>query len=110
MLGNTLFCWQEKELHGMTALPKEGVTCNFSQNLAKRTVTVIKKWREGTEAPKHVNYHLNHLLQDLPAREALVNSVEKNNERRNNEVVLEGGIGYEGSHINVNASEREWIE
>ena len=94
----------------MTALPKEGVTCNFSQNLTKRTVTAIKKQREGTETSKHVNYHLNHLLQDLPTREALVNSIEKNNERRNSEVVLEEGIGYEGSHINVNASDREWIE
>ena len=78
--------------------------------MAKRTVTAIKKWRDGTEAPKHVNYRFNQLLQDLPAREALVNSVEKNNERNNSEIVLEGDIGYEGSHINVIASDREWIE
>jgi hypothetical protein len=67
ILGNTLFCWPESELHGTTALPKEGVTLNLSQNLAKRTVTAISKWREGTEETRHFNYRLNQLEQDLPA-------------------------------------------
>ena len=67
MIGNTLFCWSEHELHGTTAIPKEGVTLNLSQNLAKRTVTVIKKWHEGSEETRHFNYRLNQLNQDLPA-------------------------------------------
>jgi hypothetical protein len=49
-IGNTLLCWPEHELHGTTAIPKEGVTLNLSQNLVKRTVSAIKKWRDGSEA------------------------------------------------------------
>ena len=96
-------------MHGTTVLPKEGVTAGLSQNLAKKTVTAIKKWREGTEKPKHINYRLNQLQQDPPAQEALLESLEKNNEKRNSEIILEGDIEYIGNHININTNDREWL-
>ena len=60
-IGNTLLYWPEHKLHGMIAIPKEGVILNLSQNLTKRTVSVIKKWRDGSEATRHFNYRLNQL-------------------------------------------------
>jgi hypothetical protein len=96
-------------LHGTTALPKEGVTCNFSQNLAKRTVTAIKKWKGGEEQLKHKNYRLNQLQQDPPAREALLKSLEKINNVRNNEIILEGDIGYESNQLNLDSNFWEWF-
>jgi len=109
MAGNTIFCWPEGSLHGTTALPSEGVTCNFSQNLAKRTVTAIKKWREGTELPRHKDYRLNQLEQDPIAREALIESEVKNGEKRKGEIIMAGNKGYEGNHVNIDTNDREWV-
>jgi hypothetical protein len=106
ILGNTLFCWPENELHGTTALPTAGVTYNLSQNLAKRTVTAIKKWHDGSEKKRHFEYRLNQLQQDLPALNAMLKSIGKN--KKINEVILEGNIEYEGEHINLNTNDREW--
>lgn len=83
---------------------------NLSQNLAKRTVTAIKKWHEGSEETRHFNYRLNQLNQDLPAREALLKSIEKNQEKRKNEVILEGSNEFEGDHVNLGIVDREWAE
>ena len=109
-IGNTLLCWPEHELHGTTAISKEGVTLNLSQNLVKRTVSAIKKWRDGSEATRHFNYRLNQLNQNLLAREALLNSIEKNQGKKNNEIILEGSNEYEGDHVNLDIVDREWAE
>ena len=82
----------------MTALPGEGVASTFSQNLAKRTVTVIKKWREGTEKEKHQQYQLEQLNQDPAAQSALVASIEKNK------------AIYTGNNVIFDNNDREWIE
>lgn len=97
-------------MHGTTALPSEGVSCNFSQNLAKRTVTAIKKWREGTESSKHKNYRLKQLEQDPFAREALIKSGIKNDVKRKGEIIMAGDKEYEGSHVNINTNDRDWIQ
>jgi hypothetical protein len=73
--------------------------------LAKRTVTAIKKWKEGTENPKHKMYRLNQLQQDLPALEAFLKS-----ESKNSEIILSSDDEYEGSHVNINNTNREWVE
>lgn len=85
-------------MHGTTALPKEGVASTFSQNLAKRTVTAIQKWREGTEKEKHMQYRLEQLKQDPVAQSALVASLEKNRDI------------YTGKNVIFNSNDREWIE
>ena len=95
-------------MHGTTVLPKEGITAGLSQNLAKKTVTAIEKWREGTEKLKHVNYRLNHLNQDPPAQKALLESIQRNEE---NKVFLEAaGNSYEGEYFNLEESHKEWLE
>ena len=95
-------------MHGTTVLPKEGVTLNLSQNLAKRTVTAIQKWQQGTEETRHFNYRLNQLGQDLLAQEALLKSIKKNKEKKEKEVMLEGDNVYTGNYIDINITDREW--
>ena len=85
-------------MHGTTALPKEGVASTFSQNLAKRTVTAIQKWREGTEKEKHMQYRHEQLNQDPIAQSALIASLEKNK------------AIYTGENITFENNNREWIE
>jgi hypothetical protein len=86
-------------------LPKHGVTCNFSQNLAKRTVTAIQKWKEGAENPRHKMYRLNQLQQDSPALDAFLEA-----EGKNSEIVLSSDDEYKGSHVNINNINREWFD
>jgi hypothetical protein len=90
-------------------LPKEGVTYNLSQNLAKRTVTITKKWREGIEKKKHYNYQLKQLEEDKPAHAALLQSIAKNKEKRESEIVLEGNTKYNSMHLNMYTKDRGWI-
>ena len=78
MTGNTLFCWPEHELHGTTVLPSEGVSCELSQNLAKKTVIVIKKWRDRSEQEKYIKYWSNQLNQDPYTKEVLLELIKKN--------------------------------
>jgi hypothetical protein len=73
--------------------------------LAKRTVTAIRKWKEGAENPRHKMYRLNQLQQDPPALEAFLKS-----EGKNSEIVLSSDDEYEGSHVNINNINREWFE
>ena len=68
--------WQ----YGTTAIPSHGYQAGWSQNLAKRTVTAIKKWREGTEDPKHVKYRQNQISNDSYAATALLASSKKDGE------------------------------
>ena len=64
-------------MHGTTVFPSEGVTCGLSQNLAKKTVTAIKKWKDGSEQEKYIKYWLNQLNQNPYAKEALLESIKK---------------------------------
>jgi hypothetical protein len=95
-------------LHGTTALPAEGVASTFSQNLAKKTVTAIKRWREGTEEKHGIQYRNNQLKQDDPvAHAALLASIEKNNNRVNLEA---GEQNFAGNQIIFENDDREWVE
>ena len=78
MYTNTLFCWPESEEHGTTAIPIEGYQITWSQNLAKRTITAAKKWRENMESPYHMEYWANLLNQDPLAKTALEKSIADN--------------------------------
>jgi hypothetical protein len=104
IIGNTLYCWPENELHGTTVLPKEGVTCGLSQNLAKKTVSAVKKWREGSEQEKHKEYRLNQLDQDPFAKEALIESIKKNKE------IKTVNSNYIGEYLEMVETDREWAE
>ena len=95
-------------MHGTTAIPKIGVQAACSQNLAKKTVTVIKKWQEGNEKNQHIQYRLNQLNQDPIAQAALVTSIEKNREKKENEIVL-NDINYEGNLVNLENNTFNWI-
>ena len=80
MATNTLWCWPEKDEHGTTAIPSHGYQAGWSQNLAKWTVIAIKKWREGTEDPKHIKYRQNQISNDSYATTALLASLKKDDE------------------------------
>ena len=95
-------------MHGTTAIPKVGVQAACSQNLAKRTVIAIQKWQEGTEKKQHIQYRLNQLNQDSIAQAALVTSIEKNREKKENEIVLDD-INYEGNLVNLENNTFNWI-
>ena len=78
MATNTLFCWPEEEEHGTTAIPRGGYQTGWSQNLSKRTVTAVKKWRQGTEVPARFNYRAEAIKKDTKAKEALNRAVQTN--------------------------------
>jgi hypothetical protein len=92
-------------------LPIEGVTCGLSQNLVKKTVTVIKKWREGKEEQYRVNYRKEYVSTDLYALQALEESVKRNKEKNDdqNKVVLEN-TNFVGTYINIEKTDRSWVE
>jgi hypothetical protein len=94
-------------LHGTTVLPSEGVTCGLSQNLAKKTVTAIKKWRDGSEQEKHIKYRSNQLNQDPYAKEALLESIKKNSEKKSERIEMEEN-NYTGEYIDIERNDREW--
>ena len=83
MAANTLWCWPEKDEHGTTAIPSHGYQAAWSQNLAKRTVTAIEKWRKGTENPDHVKYRQNQIANDSYAAAALLTSLKKDDGSEN---------------------------
>ena len=85
---NTLWCWPEKELHRTTALPSNGVASTFSQNLAKRTIIVIQKWRQEKEKESHKQYWSDQLNQNPIAQNTLLKSI-KLNKIQENEIILE---------------------
>lgn len=85
-------------------MPKEGVTSGLSQNLAKKTVTAIKKWKEGTEKEKHVKYRQEQLQQDPPALLALEESLKKN---QGSSSTAEN-LNYTGVYFNLEENDREW--
>lgn len=73
----------------------EGVTCGLSQNLAKKTVTAIKKWREGKEEQYRVDYRKEHVSTDPHALQALEESIARNEEKndiKNSNIVLENTV------------------
>ena len=95
-------------MHGTTALPAEGVASTFSQNLAKKTVTAIKRWREGTKEKHGIQYRNNQLKQDDPVAYAtLLASIEKNNNRVNLEAEEQN---FAGNQIIFENNDREWVE
>lgn len=112
ILGNTLFCWPEDELHGTTVIPMEGVTCGLSQNLAKKTVTAVKKWREGKEEKYQMDYRKKQLITDPQALHALAESLiknkEKTDEKSTGQDILEK-ISYGGKYISIEENDRSWI-
>ena len=85
-------------------MPENGVASTFSQNLAKRTVTAIKKWREGVEKKKHMDYRLKQLDQDPFAQNALMESIEKN---KTNRISLEQAE-YIEDYLTFDNNNREW--
>ena len=95
-------------MHGTTVLPAEGVASTFLQNLVKKTVTAIKKWREGTEEKHGIQYRNNQLKQNDPvAYAALLASLEKNKNRVNLEA---GEQNFTGNQIIFENDDREWVE
>ena len=50
-------------------------------------------------------YRLNQLQQDSPALEAFLKS-----EGKNSEIILSSDDKYEGSHVNINNTDREWVD
>ena len=87
-------------------MPTEGVTLTFSQNLAKKTVTAIKNWREGTEKKHGIQYRNNQLEQNDPvAYAALLTSIEKNKKNRIN--LETGEANYIGNQIIFENNDRE---
>lgn len=93
-------------------LPNEGVTCGLSQNLAKKTVTAVKKWREGKEEKYRTNYRQKQLITDPLALQALEESIIRNKEkivaRDGDQVILES-TSYEGEYINIEDNDHSWI-
>jgi hypothetical protein len=82
----------------------EGVTCGLSQNLAKKTVTAVKKWREGKEEKYRKDYRQKQLTTDSQALQALEASIVKNKEKI--AVKSEGQVtlidtNYSGEYINI---------
>jgi len=110
--GNTLFCWPENELHGTTVLPMEGVTCGLSQNLAKKTATAAKKWRDGKEAKYRVDYRQKQLTTNPQALQALEESVIRNKEKTDarsaGQIILKG-TNYAGEYINIEENDHSWV-
>lgn len=88
-------------MHGTTVLPAEGVAATFSMNLAKKTITAIKKWKEGTEKDAHVQYRDKQLQEDPIAHAALLASVEKNKVKNNDS-------NFQGNLVILKNNDREW--
>jgi len=87
MCTNTFFCWPEDEEHGTTVIPSHGYQISWSQNLAKRTVTAVKKWRQNMESQQHIEYRANLLNQDPLAKIALEKSIENNKKKIMQEII-----------------------
>jgi hypothetical protein len=90
----------------------EGVTCGLSQNLAKKTVTAVKKWREGKEEKYRKDYRQKQLTTDSQALQALEASIVKNKEKI--AVKSEGQVtlidtNYSGEYINIEENDYSWV-
>ena len=109
MAANTLWCWPEKDEHGTTAIPSYGYQAGWSQNLAKRTVTAITKWREGTENPDHVKYRQNQIASDSYAAAALMTSLKKDDENEDEDEEDELEKEEIGESIRLTFNQRNWI-
>ena len=92
-------------MHGTTVLPSESITCGLFQNLAKKTVTAIKKWRSGSEQEKHMKYQTNQLSQDPYAKETLLESIKRNSKR----IEMENN-SYTREYLDIEENNREWVK
>ena len=81
MVTNTIWCWPERDEHGTTAIPSHGYQAGWSQNLAKKTVTAIQRWREGTEKSSSIEYRKNQIADNSYVAAALETSLRKNGKR-----------------------------
>jgi hypothetical protein len=102
-----LWCWPERELHGTTVLPTNGVAATFSMNLAKKTVTAIQRWRNGTEKEKGIHYHNKQVKIDPIAHNALLASIEKNKTKKIVED-LESEPDFEENNVVFTNNDRKW--